>query len=256
MDCNIIMKFFKIIFTFYALIIFIALMLVVFPLALLAMFRGRVKGGNMIYRLCMIWCDLWFALTFINVKKIYEGSNQNDKPYIYVANHISYLDTPLIVKAIRHPLRPLGKVEISKVPVFGYIYKNAIVTVDRSSPENRARSLSLLKAYLKKKISILVFPEGTFNETHRPLKDFFSGAFKIAIETKTPIKPVLFLDTFDRMPYTSLFSLNPGKCRVVYLPEVEVNDYNIEDVELLKQTVYQMMEKKLLEYKVSWIENS
>ena len=89
----------------------------------------------------------------------------------------------------------------------------------------------------------MVFPEGTFNETNRLLKDFFNGAFKIAIETKTPIKPVLFLDTFDRMPYTSLFSLNPGKCRVVYLPEVEVNDYNIEDVELLKQTVYQMMEK-------------
>jgi len=153
------MKFFRIIFTFYALIVFIALMLVVFPLALLAMFWGRIKGGNMIYRLCMIWGDIWFALTFILVKRIHEVPYQQDKPFIYVANHISYLDTPVIVKAFRHPLRPLGKVEMSKVPVFGYIYKNAIVTVDRSSPENRARSLSLLKAYLKKKISILVFPE-------------------------------------------------------------------------------------------------
>lgn len=250
------MKFFRIIFTFYALIVFIALMLVVFPLALLAMFWGRIKGGNMIYRLCMIWGDIWFALTFILVKRIHEVPYQQDKPFIYVANHISYLDTPVIVKAFRHPLRPLGKVEMSKVPVFGYIYKNAIVTVDRSSPENRARSLSLLKAYLKKKISILVFPEGTFNETKRPLKDFFNGAFKIAIETKTPIKPVLFLDAFDRMPYASLFSLNPGKCRVVYLAEVGVDDYNIEEVDLLKQTVYQMMEKKLLEYNASWIKNT
>jgi len=250
------MKFFRIIFTFYALIVFIALMLVVFPLALLAMFWGRIKGGNMIYRLCMIWGDNLFALTFILVKRIHEVPYQQDKPFIYVANHISYLDTPVIVKAFRHPLRPLGKVEMSKVPVFGYIYKNAIVTVDRSSPENRARSLSLLKAYLKKKISILVFPEGTFNETKRPLKDFFNGAFKIAIETKTPIKPVLFLDAFDRMPYASLFSLNPGKCRVVYLAEVGVDDYNIEEVDLLKQTVYQMMEKKLLEYNASWIKNT
>jgi 1-acyl-sn-glycerol-3-phosphate acyltransferase len=247
------MKFFRVIFTFYALIIFIALMLVVFPLALLAMFWGRLKGGNMIYRLCMIWGDIWFALTFIYVKKIYKGSNQNDKPYIYVANHISYLDTPVIVKAIRHPLRPLGKVEMSKVPVFGYIYKNAIVTVDRSSPENRARSLSLLKAYLKKKISILVFPEGTFNETKLPLKFFFNGAFRIAIETKTPIKPVLFLDTFDRMSYANLFSLNPGRCRIVYLPEVSVDHLNNEDIDILKQQVYDLMQQKLIEYESSWI---
>jgi 1-acyl-sn-glycerol-3-phosphate acyltransferase len=42
-----------------------------------------------------------------------------------------------------------------------------------------------------------MFPEGTFNETNAPLKDFYDGAFRIAIETKTAVKPVLFLDAYE-----------------------------------------------------------
>ena len=80
---------------------------------------------------------------------------------------------------------------MSKVPVFGFIYRNAIVTVDRSSTGNRAKSVRILKSIIKKGISVLVFPEGTFNMTNQPLKEFYDGAFRVAIETQTPVKPVL-----------------------------------------------------------------
>src|SRR5690606_10156480 len=131
--------------------------------------------------------------------------------YIFVSNHISYLDSAVLVKAYRQPLRPLGKVEMSKIPVFGFIYRNAIVTVDRSNPDNRAASLRVLRSILSRGISVLVFPEGTFNDTRRPLKDFYDGAFRLAIETQTPVKPVLFLDTYRRMPYTGVLTLTPGR---------------------------------------------
>ena len=250
------LKFFRIIFSIYALILFVAIMLLVFPFAFLSMFWGRIKGGNMIYRLCMLWGDLWFPLVFISVKKIYEAPFRANSQFIYVANHISYMDTPLIVKAFRQPLRPLGKVEMSKVPIFGFIYRNAIVTVDRSSPENREQSVKILKSIIKKGIAILVFPEGTFNMTGNPLKDMYNGAFRLAIETQTPLKPVLFLDTFDRMPYTSLFSLNPGRCRVVYLNEIQVEGMTMDDLESLKQKVFNIMEEKLVAYKASWIKKN
>ena len=89
--------------------------------------------------------------------------------------------------------------------------------------------------------------------THQPLKEFYDGAFKIAIETQTPIKPILFLDTYDRMNYKSIFSLNPGRSRAVYLEEVSVEGLTIKDVALLKEKVYQLMEEKLISYKASWI---
>lgn len=200
----------------------------------------------------MLWADLWFFLVFIWHKKIYEAPHDKSKSYIFVSNHISYLDAAIIPKAYRQPIRPLGKVEMSKVPVFGFIYRNAIVTVDRSSAANRANSVRILKSLINKGISVLVFPEGTFNMTTQPLKDFYDGAFRVAIETQTPVKPVLFLDAYRRMPYESLFSMSPGRNRIVYLDEIQVTGYTLSDVALLKEEVFALMERKLVEYGAAW----
>ena len=191
-------------------------------------------------------------MIFIWHKRIYETPHDKKRSYIFLSNHISYLDAAIIVKAYRQPIRPLGKVEMSKVPVFGFIYKNAIVTVDRSSAPNRAKSVLILKSLIKKGISVLVFPEGTFNMTTAPLKDFYDGAFRLAIETQTPVKPVLFLDAYRRMPYENLFLMTPGRNRILYLEEIPVTGYAPGDVEKLKQEVFVIMEKKLREYDAAW----
>ena len=244
------LKPFQWIYSIYALVVFVAIMLLIFPFVIIASFFGRIRGGNMILQLCMLWADLWFFLIFIYVRRIYEAPHEKDKPYIFVANHISYLDAPIIVKAWRQPVRPLGKVEMGRVPVFGFIYRKAIVMVDRSSPENRQESISILKRVIKRGISIVVFPEGTFNTTNKPLKDFYDGAFRVAVETQTPVKPVVFLDAFERMHYRSIFSLTPGRCRIVYLEEIPVEGLEVQE---LKERVYAAMEKTLLAYKVRWI---
>jgi 1-acyl-sn-glycerol-3-phosphate acyltransferase len=227
-------------------------MLLVFPFALVAGFFGRIKGGNMMIRLCMLWSDIWYALIFIRHSKKYESPHDKKRSYIFVSNHISYLDAAIIVKAYRQPIRPLGKVEMAKVPVFGYIYRNAIVTVDRSSASNRAHSVRILKSLINKGISVMVFPEGTFNMGTTPLKEFYDGAFRVAIETQTPVKPVLFLDAYRRMPYESLFLMSPGRSRIVYLDEIPVTGYTLADVKKLRDEVYTIMEKKLVEYDAAW----
>jgi 1-acyl-sn-glycerol-3-phosphate acyltransferase len=145
---------------------------------------------------------------------------------------------------------------MAKIPIFGFIYKNAIVTVDRSSAENRIKSVLILKSILKKGISILVFPEGTFNTTHLPLKEFYDGAFRIAIETGTSIKPVLLLDAYERMHYKSIFCLNPGKSRSLFLPAVSVEGLTVKDVAALKEKVFEMMKKELVVRGAKWIEVS
>ena len=241
------------IYCIYALITFISIMLLIFPFAVLASLFGRIRGGNIIYWLCMLWADTWLFLVFIWVKRIYEVPHDKKSSYIFVSNHISYLDGPILVKAIRRPVRPLGKVELSKVPVFGFIYKNAIVTVDRGNAANRAKSVRILKFIISKGISVLVFPEGTFNMTPEPVKEFYDGAFRVAIETQTPVKPVLFLDAYDRLHYRHIFSLTPGKCRIVYLDEIPVEGLTIADISALKEKVHDIMANKLREYKVSWI---
>ena len=205
------------------------------------------------YKLCSYWSDVWLPLIGIRRKLIDESTGSKIRPCIFVANHISYLDITMIVNVIREPVRPLGKAEMSKVPLFGFLYRNAVIMVQRDKSQNRSRSVAMLKRVLHKNISICIFPEGTFNLTGQPLKEFYDGAFRIAIETQTPVKPVLFLDAYDRMHYGSFFSLNPGRSRSVFLEEISVEGLKSRDVDILKQKVYDIMERKLREYKATWI---
>ena len=238
------------IYSFYALLTFILMMFLLFPFIVIASFFGKVKGGNMIYSICRLWADVVLFLWGITHKNIFEAPKSNNHAVIFVFNHISYIDIPFMLKAFRKdPIRILGKAEMSKVPVFGYIYRKATVMVDRESDAGRVRSVQELKKVLAKNISVVLAPEGTFNMTNKPLKEFFNGAFKIAVETKTPIQPVLFLDAYDRLNYHSIFSLSPGKSRAVFLPEILPGNNML----LLKEKVYSEMEKGLLKYKVSWV---
>jgi 1-acyl-sn-glycerol-3-phosphate acyltransferase len=243
------LKPFQWIYCLYAFIWFTVIMLLLFPFAVVASFFGRIRGGNAIFKLCRIWADVWLSLIFIFPRRFFETPHDKSKPYIFVTNHSSLLDAAILPKAYRQPLRPLGKVEMSKIPVFGFIYRKAIVTVDRSNAANRAQSIRILKSIISKGISVLFFPEGTYNETSLPLKDFYNGAFRVAIETQTPVKPVLFLDAYARMHYQNIFSLNPGRCRIVFLEEVSVAGLGIDDTEDLKWKVFEVMERKLSEYR-------
>lgn len=237
---------FRIIYTLYAITWFILLMLLVFPFVLVASFWGKVRGGNFVYRVIRVWSATWFFLVGIRPRNIYQSKPNPNQQYIFVINHISYLDAAILVETIRQPFRPLGKIEMSKVPIFGFIYRVCVVLVDRGNSEHRAKSIRQLKSVLKKGISIMIFPEGTFNETDRPLKEFYDGAFRIAIETGTPIQPILFLDAYERMHHKHFFSLNPGRCRSLFLPVVPVEGLTLAQVKELKERVFRMMEAELI----------
>lgn len=245
---------FRFFFSLYGFASFLILMLLLFPFFIIASFFGKVKGGNIIYSLCRFWADCWFFLIGVHHKNIYEQLHDRSKQYIFVSNHISYFDIPMMMKVIRgQHIRILGKAETAKVPLFGFIYKNAVVMVDRKNAINRTKSLKTLKSILSKNISVFICPEGTFNMTNAPLKDFYDGAFRIAIETQTPIKPILFLDTYNRLNYKSIFSLTPGKSRAVYLEETITSGYSLKDVTFLKEKIYKQMEDCLIRYNVTWI---
>jgi 1-acyl-sn-glycerol-3-phosphate acyltransferase len=245
---------FRFIYCIYAFTLFILLLILVFPFAFVASFWGKLKGGHWIYRFCRLWAELWIRMIGIRHANIDESPWDRGKQYIFVANHISYLDIPLILCSTgKQPLRILGKFELRRVPLFGFIYRNAVIMVDRSNPNERTKSLRQLKSVLRKGISIFIFPEGTFNETGRPLKDFYDGAFRLAIETGTPIKPILFLDTYDRMSYSSIFTLSPGRARSIFLEEISANGLSLNDMGILKKKVFDQMEAKLNAYGARWI---
>ncbi|MEN9697252.1 MAG: hypothetical protein RLZ56_673 [Bacteroidota bacterium] len=238
------------IYCIYALLTF-AILTILAAIALLFLLPfGKAKLGNRIYKVCRFWARIWYLLIGIQHKEIYEAPHHFGKPHVFVANHNSYMDIPPIVQLKHQPIRALGKFESSKIPIFGWIYQAAVIMVDRSSPAKRAQSVRNLKAALHKRISIFIFPEGTFSMTEdQPLKAFYNGAFKLAIEMQVPIQPLLMIDAVDRLHYNSVFSLSPGPNRVVYLKTVDVTGYTQADIESLKEKVFHIMDQGMRRYR-------
>ncbi len=233
----------------YCYLTFVLGLLIIFPAVVVAVILGQPKGGRLVINLSRGWSDAWTFLIGLRHKNITEAPIEKDRHYVFVANHISYMDIPLLFQVIRkNDFRVLGKMEMSKIPVFGLLYKLAVVLIDRSSTKSRSKSIEKLREVLEQNISIFIFPEGTFNETKNPLKPFYDGAFRIAIETQTPIKPIVYLDSVHRMHYSTVFSITPGPSRAVHLPEIPVKGLTLADVATLKNTTFEAMEACIKRY--------
>ena len=231
-------------------VVFLVVMFCIFPFVIFATLFGKYAGGNMANKLCGIWGIICTSLWLMPNTTLNRKNKKSSKAVIYVLNHTSYMDIPLMMKIFYNiKIRVLAKADLAKVPIFGFIYRNAAIMVDRSSPEARLKSIANLKEMLAKNVSVAIFPEGTFNISNKPLKEFYDGAFKIAVETQTPIQPILFINALDRMHYRSIFSFMPGRTKTIFLKEFLPGT----DATLLKEKVYNAMEIGLVENKASWI---
>ncbi len=235
-------------YTFYAITTFITGLFILFPFFLVISIGNNIAARRTIYKIITYWAKSWLWMNGMPLR--ISGPMPPKRRYVVVANHISYMDTVVVFNGLPGYFRALGKKEFSKVPVMGFLYRQIVILVDRSSEHSRARSMRLMWRVLKNESDILIFPEGTFNETEKPLKEFYNGAFRLAIVTQTPILPIIFPDTVDRWHYSRWWKVWPGRNRAIYLPVVPVEGLVLEDLPVLKQRVYELMEAALVEHTI------
>ncbi len=168
------------------------------------------------------------------------------RSYIFVINHTSFLDACAIPIAIPSSLVGLGKKELSKIPIFGWVTSRWAVWVDRSSPESRREGSLKLKEILNGGTSVLIAPEGTRNNTDQLLLPFRHGPFRLAIESQISVIPVVIHNASKLMKRGSLL-LKPGIVHSYVLPEVPVDGLTEADVEGLSERVHKMMYEKIVE---------
>ena len=236
-------------YTIYVVITFLVTVLFIFLFIAVLSPVKHFAARKAIFNIVRHWAFFWLWLIGMSVKVT--GRYPVKGRYIIVVNHISYLDTLVIFPAIRGYFRTLGKKEISKIPVIGLIYKQMVILVDRDRHQSKAMSFRYMWRVLKNEGNIVIFPEGTFNETGNPLKDFYDGAFRLAINTKTPVLPLIFPDTVNRWDYSAWWKLWPGRNRAVFLEPVEVAGLTLENLPTLKQKVYGLMENELVKLRAS-----
>ncbi|WP_316846070.1 lysophospholipid acyltransferase family protein [Pedobacter psychrodurus] len=222
----------------YSAIVFFILMVIVCPFIIISTSIFREKTGRKIaFYFLKFWAWSFSLFTFLWFSA--KGKEiDTSQAYIYVGNHSSFLDAIAIVICIPQAFSPLGKIEMLNIPVFGWIYKRLVVMIDRSSRESRDQSVAELRKDLADGQSILIFPEGTMNKSDQPLNPFYDGAFRLAIETQTPILPFAILNSRDHLPRTNPLLLYPGMIRTVFGEAIEVKDLVAEDLEELKQKTF------------------
>lgn len=154
-----------------------------------------------------------------------ENLDKKDR-YIFISNHQSYLDIPVIMQAVPNNVRFIYKKAISVIPIFGWaMYLNGYIPIDRKNA--RAALVSLRKAAgrIKKGYSVAIFPEGT-RSIDGTIGDFKKGIFVLADEAKEKIVPISIIGTNKILPKNSL-KIRPGKVKVIIDKPLEFrNDKN------------------------------
>ncbi len=237
------------IYLFYSALIFIALMFLVFPLILLfSALLNADNGKNAVLFFLRFWSWCFSIATFVLVKTTHKNTVNLTVAHIYVGNHGSYLDAIASCISIPQFFSPLGKIEMTKIPVFGLIYKRIVVLIERNNKESRELAVLSLKKDIANGQSILIFPEGTMNTSKQLLNPFYDGAFRIAIETQTPILPFVIINNRKLLPRKNPLKARPGILNVVFLPAINVNNFTLDDLPQLKQTVFNLMEKAITKH--------
>lgn len=221
--------------------------LITVPVYFILSFIGGEKLEQRIATYNRNWSKIWGSICGIRVKVIDRHKVDKNQSYIFACNHTSNLDTMIFPRSSIFALRPLAKKEIKKIPVMGYLFDKAGIFVDRSSAESRSESMKAMKNLIDRGVSVFIFPEGTRNRTDKPLGPFYNGAFRLAIESGIPIVPVVMTNVRRMMSEKTIW-MKPGKATVIYHDPISTEGYTMDDVEKLRDKVYQVMEESVIKH--------
>lgn len=192
-----------------------------------------------------IWAWGFFRLAFLPVKIEWKFKFDSKQQYILCANHFSYLDIPalgLFPKAIKF----VGKSQLGKIPLFGFMYNRIHIAVDRSSFRSRAKSLAKAQEELRHGFSLAFFPEGGIRLNNFPeMMHFKDGAFRLAVQNNLPIVPVTFPDNYLILKDDALLDFHWRKCRIIYHEPIWPKGTTDQDMKQLKEDVFRVIQSKL-----------
>lgn len=163
------------------------------------------------------------------------------RPYVAVSNHESMADI-FLISHLPWEMKWLSKESVFRVPFMGWMMRMAgDIPVRRGERASRAEALEECRDRLAKRVSVMIFPEGTRSRT-RELLPFKDGAFRLAIETGAPILPLAVAGTRDALPKGSmLFGRATAEVRV--LEPVPTEGLTLDDVPALRDGVRAMIQE-------------
>ena len=203
-------------------------------LAIIISFFSRT--GNIVHLIARIWGR--GILLISRIKVSVQGLSNIDPlgSYIYMSNHQSNFDIPVLLAHLPVQFRWLAKAELFKIPIFSRAMRGAgYIRIDRFNRESAIASLKEAAVKMQNGVSVMMFPEGTRSRDGN-IRPFKKGGFVMAVDTGFPIVPVIVKGTWPIMDKSS-WRINTGEVSLHIEKPIDTTGYTRETKDELIETV-------------------
>ncbi len=228
--------------------LFLGFFLLIFPFHFLFLLGKNRRLHNASHFLNKLWGIVIMYPVGIYLRTVNRNSIDPKGVYVFAPNHASLLDIPICNVCIKNTFRFIGKAELNKAPLFGYMFKRLHIPVMRSSLTGSYKSFLQAKEKLSEGTSVLLFPEGALpDKTKVTLIRFKDGAFRMAVENKVPIVPMTILNADRALLDDGKWLIRPSRVTVIFHDPIDTSEMTLEDVPELKKRIREWMYNTLVE---------
>jgi 1-acyl-sn-glycerol-3-phosphate acyltransferase len=199
------------------------------------------RQGKRAYAVGRLWTRAILKLAGVRVNVRGLEHLDSTRPYVFICNHQSYVDIPVLVKAFsQFQIRLIAKKELVWVPVFGWaLWASKHIMIDRSGRAQMMASLRSAKEKIAQGISVVIFPEGTRGRDGS-LLPFKRGAFVLAVMARVPVVPVTLVNSGDLLP-RGHWRVREGEIEVVVDEPISMDPYDLKNLGQLSNRVRALM---------------
>ena len=199
----------------------------------------------LLHRFTCFWASLY---TWLNPAwpVTVEGREKirDDRAYVMVVNHQSLLDILVVFRIFRH-FKWVSKIENFRIPCIGWNMRlNRYIELRRGDRESVVQMMEACERTIAEGSSIMMFPEGTRSIDGR-LRAFKSGAFQIALSTRTPLLPIVLEGTGDALPKRGFVLQGRHPIRLRILDEIPYESFARQSADELTLAVRNLFAKEL-----------
>jgi 1-acyl-sn-glycerol-3-phosphate acyltransferase len=187
---------------------------------------------------------LWsrMILWTVGAKVQVEGLDKIDvsKPQVYVVNHLSAFDIPVLYSYLPFQFRILAKKELFRYPFMGWhLRRSGQIPVVLENPKASVRSLNLAVASIRKGNSLVIFPEGGRSPDGQ-LHAFMGGAFYAAVKAQVDVVPIVLIGTYEMLKMNS-YHIKPGPVQMIVGSPISTVGMSTRDIAKITERARIMM---------------
>ena len=201
------------------------------PLILLVIFIYPSALYSLIIPFCRLM--IWMFGCKLKIK----GTFPDDKNFVIMANHVSFLDVFAIPSCFKGKFSAVAASMNFKIPVYATLLRKLkVVSINRSNKEEAIKSIKKAEKVLSSGYSIVILPEGT-RTLDGKLSDFKKGGFHLAKNTGADILPIITRGLFNIKP-KNRWNIKPGIIEINIMKPINSHNKTIEKLMNETQKVF------------------